>query len=146
LTLIHDKLINEYKNPYHRGFAGLEGDESLVFDVSKANHTCGDKCDIKGRLDSGKKVEAYFEGHMCSVSQASASLLMKAVSGKSLDEISTYVNEILGFSGDGDNKIENIYVADYLTALKAFEKFPTRLNCLKLPWDCLKIALENLKK
>ena len=49
---------------------------------------CGDEVRIQARVDGeGRLAEAYFKGQGCVISLASASMLMEAVEGKSLQEI-----------------------------------------------------------
>lgn len=81
--LYREQIIDRYKNPIYRGT--LEPHD-ITFEDD--NPLCGDHIRIDLRLDENDIVtEAMFSGEGCSISQASADLLIESVIGKSLDEI-----------------------------------------------------------
>jgi nitrogen fixation NifU-like protein len=90
--LYREMIIDRYKNPHHRG-------ELDPHDISYEddNPTCGDHIRIDLRVDENEIVtEAAFSGEGCSISQASADLLVESVIGKPLDEIKAITkNDVL---------------------------------------------------
>lgn len=81
--LYREQIIDRYKNPLYRG--KLEPHD-ITFEDD--NPLCGDHIRIDLRVDENKVVtEALFSGEGCSISQASADLLVESIIGKSLDEI-----------------------------------------------------------
>ena len=49
---------------------------------------CGDHVHVELLVDEHERVkEAWFDGHGCAIGQASASILMKEIEGKSLEEL-----------------------------------------------------------
>lgn len=81
--LYREQIIDRYKNPHHRGHLDPH-DISYEDD----NPLCGDHIRIELRVDeSGMVTEAAFDGKGCSISQASADLVVEEVIGKSLEEV-----------------------------------------------------------
>jgi nitrogen fixation NifU-like protein len=80
--LYREQIIDRYKNPHHRG--SLDPNDITYQDD---NPLCGDHIQIDLRVDQdGIITEAVFDGQGCSISQASADMLIEAVIGKSLEE------------------------------------------------------------
>jgi nitrogen fixation NifU-like protein len=81
--IYREQIIERYKNPHNRG--SLDPHDITYEDD---NPLCGDRIRIDLRLDAANRVqEAKFSGQGCSISQASADLLMETIVGKSLDEV-----------------------------------------------------------
>jgi len=81
--LYREQIIDRYKNPLHRG--ELDPND-ITFEDD--NPLCGDHLRIDLRLDDENCVtEAAFSGEGCSISLASADLLVESILGKHLDEI-----------------------------------------------------------
>ncbi len=81
--LFRDQIIDRYKNPRHRGT--LDPNDISYEDD---NPLCGDHIRIDLRVDENNHVkEASFSGHGCSISQASADLLVETILGKDLEEV-----------------------------------------------------------
>jgi nitrogen fixation NifU-like protein len=81
--LYREQIIDRYKNPLYRG---VLDPHDITFEDD--NPLCGDHIRIDLRLDGEKIVtEAVFSGEGCSISQASADLLVESILGKPLDEV-----------------------------------------------------------
>jgi nitrogen fixation NifU-like protein len=111
--LYRELIIDRYKNPQYRG--ALEPND-ITFEDD--NPLCGDHIRIDIRLDeTGRVVEAAFNGHGCAISQASADLLIESILGKTIDEVKLVTKQ------------------DILDML-GIELGPVRLKCALL---CLKV-------
>lgn len=78
-----DKLLQHFDEPRHRGV--IPGAEVVI---SNSNPSCGDVITIYMNVDEhGRVAQIQFEGEGCTISQASASILLERVQGKSLAEI-----------------------------------------------------------
>ena len=119
--LYREQIIDRYKNPHYRGELnphdiGYEDDNPL----------CGDKIRIEIRVDKSDFItEAVFGGRGCSISQASADLVIEAIIGKSLEEVKQMTKE------------------DVLDML-GIELGPVRLKCALLPLKVLKAGVYGL--
>lgn len=119
--LYRELIIDRYQNPQYRG--ELDPNDITYEDD---NPLCGDHIRIDIRVDENDLVtEAAFSGEGCSISLASADLLVESIIGKSLDEVK------------GMDK------ADIL-AMIGIELGPVRLKCALLSLKVLKAGVYGL--
>lgn len=119
--LYRQLIIERYKTPYYRGH--LEPHDIFFEDD---NPVCGDHIEITLRVDKDEKViEAAFDGHGCSISQASADLLIESIHSKTLDEIKELTK-------------------DDVIDLLGIELGPVRLKCALLSLKVLKAGAYGL--
>ncbi|MBU0511704.1 MAG: SUF system NifU family Fe-S cluster assembly protein [Chloroflexi bacterium] len=119
--LYRELIIERYKTPYYRGQLDPH-DISFEDD----NPLCGDHIRIDVRLDENERVtEAAFSGHGCSISQASADLLVESIHGKTLDEVKALTK-------------------DDVLELLGIELGPVRLKCALLSLKVLKAGAYGL--
>jgi len=113
--LYREQIIDRYKNPLYRGELNPN---DITFEDD--NPLCGDHIRIDLRIDSNDVVtEAAFSGEGCSISQASADLLVESVLGKNLDEVKHLSKE-------------------HLLDLLGIDLGPVRLKCALLSLKVLK--------
>ena len=94
--IYRDQIMDHYEDPHHRGQCpgvthSHEGDNPL----------CGDNVHIELRVNNGGKVEeAWFDGEGCCISQASASMLIEHLEGKTVEEVKKFsANDMLQLFG-----------------------------------------------
>jgi nitrogen fixation NifU-like protein len=81
--MYQEHILDHYEDPYHRGALAHP-----TLEYHDYNPLCGDEVRVQACLDDQDRLaEAWFEGQGCVISQASASMLMQAVEGKTLAEI-----------------------------------------------------------
>ena len=119
--LYREQIIDRYKNPHFRGKLdpydiGYEDDNPL----------CGDKIRIEIRVNEKDMItEAVFNGQGCSISQASADLVVESIIGKSIDDVKHMTKE---------------NVLDML----GIELGPVRLKCALLSLKVVKAGVYGL--
>ena len=119
--LYRQVIIDRYKDPYYKG-------ELDPHDISYEddNPLCGDHIRIDLRVDENDIVtEALFDGHGCSISQASADMLVESILNKPLAEVKEYSKE------------------DLLDLL-GIDLGPVRLKCALLSLKVLKAGVYGL--
>ena len=91
-----DKLLQHYDTPRHHG--AIPGADVIL---TGGNPRCGDVITIYLNVDGEDRVEQIqFEGEGCTISQASASILLERVQGKTLAEIEAIdYNDLVGELG-----------------------------------------------
>ena len=121
--LYREVILDHYKNP--RGHGEIEGADAQAEGV---NPLCGDEVTISVAFDDdGETIrDVMFEGRGCAISQASTSMLMEMVVGKTAQEIAELPKEQL---------LEEVGIP--LT--------PIRLKCALLGLGVLKVALHRAK-
>lgn len=129
--LYQEVILDHYRKPRNKG----QLDEA-THAITMNNPLCGDVIELMLRLEGGSIAEARFLGRGCSISQASASMLTGRVLGKSLEEaleLSGKFTHLL--HGDGAMLAEDD-LGD-LRTLAGVSKFPVRIKCALLAWNCL---------
>lgn len=87
--IYQEHILDHYEDPFHNG--PLEGATHAHEDK---NPLCGDVVRIALKLDADGKIEdCAFEGDGCVISQASASMLLEAIHGKTLAELREFTAE-----------------------------------------------------
>jgi nitrogen fixation protein NifU and related proteins len=134
--LYKEVILDHYKNP--RNKRDLPGAE---VSCSKNNPLCGDEITVQAHLADGRLTEVTFQGQGCSISQASASMMTEAVSGKGIEDAGALTAE---FRGMMEGKVEpsEDEFGD-LIALRGVVKYPVRIKCAVLAWDVLQDALSS---
>lgn len=120
--LSREVIIDRYQNPHHKG--RLDPNDIAYEDD---NPLCGDHILIELRVnEQGTVTEATFDGHGCSISQASADMLVERVIGLGLEEVKQITKE------------------DILDML-GIELGPVRLKCALLSLKVLKAGVYGLE-
>ncbi len=118
--LYRDNIIDHYQNP--RNYGTLEHPDISYED---SNPVCGDEIRMDLKIQDGRVVDARFQGHGCSISQASASMLTEEIVGKTLEEV---------------KQIDKQYLLDLL----GIPLGPVRLKCALLSLKVLKAGAYGL--
>jgi nitrogen fixation protein NifU and related proteins len=134
--LYKEVILDHYKSP--RNKRRLENAE---LSCSKNNPLCGDEITVRAHLTDGRVAEIAFEGQGCSISQASASMMTEAVTGRTVDEAESLASDFRGMM-EGNVDPEEDEFGD-LIALKGVVKYPVRIKCAVLAWDVLQDALSG---
>lgn len=107
------------------------------------NPSCGDDISLQLKFDGDVIKEAAFTGVGCAISQASTSMMIDLITGKTkqeaLDLIATFIGMIKREITD-DSKLEKLEDA---VSLKNISNMPARVKCAELAWYTLKSALEK---
>jgi nitrogen fixation NifU-like protein len=129
--LYQEVILDHYRKPRNKGVV----DES-THNITMNNPLCGDVIELLLTVHDGRIVNAGFEGHGCSISQASASMMTERLKGRSIVEAlamdATFTRML---RGDADAAADED-LGD-LRALAGVAKFPVRVKCALLAWNCL---------
>lgn len=118
--IYEEHVLDHYEDPYHRGTL-----ESASHMHEGNNPLCGDRIVITLKLDDlGKVAEAWFEGEGCVISQASASMLIERMEGKTIEEVKAFT-------------------AEEMLELFGPKLTPNRQKCCLLSWKILQSALHS---
>jgi nitrogen fixation protein NifU and related proteins len=154
--LYREIILDHYKSPRNRG----ELPTPPALRREGKNPTCGDEISVfmivDGDGDAAIVSDLKINGHGCSISQASASMMTVAVKGKTVAEARRTITaflSILGIhdeheSGGADDEdaapsdsLPPVKLGD-LEALQGVMKFPVRIKCATLAWFTLRQGLD----
>ena len=111
----------------------------LEYPVRKKKAVCGDQIDLSLRLRDGTVDAIGFTGRGCSISQASASMLCEAVTGRSDADAQRLAEQFRAMLQGEDQGVD---LGD-LEALRGVRAYPVRVKCATLPWNALLQGLQG---
>jgi nitrogen fixation protein NifU and related proteins len=118
--LYQEHILDHYEDPFHRGHL-----PTATHAHEENNPLCGDVVRIELQLDDGGQVkDCFFTGQGCVISQASASMLLEKMYGKS-------VLDVKEFS------------AEDMLELYGARLTPNRQKCCLLSWKVLQSAVHS---
>lgn len=116
------KLMTYYKKSSNRAKIANSNLSS-----GKNNPSCGDEISFTGLIKNNTITDLKYEGAGCIISQGTASMLCDYARKKTL-------NDLL------------VLCVDDLLAMLELQLGPNRMQCVQLPLDALRDALNNIKK
>lgn len=142
--LYQQLILDHAKHPSHQGTQ-----ERYDAEVHHVNPTCGDEVTLRVRLTDGTIDELTWTGQGCSLSQASASVMAQAVTGRPLDEalaLSDDFRHLMDSRGelfpewaaredDPDDPLGDA------VAFVGVARYPARIKCALLGWSAMKDAV-----
>jgi nitrogen fixation NifU-like protein len=129
--LFKEKILPHQRSPYHFESISSPSEEVLAY-----NPFCGDKYTIQLKKEGKGIDEAYFQGFGCAISQASTSMLLHRIEGKSDSELANYLKHFLANLEQG-----TLTEDEELNVLIHLKSFDGREDCITLAWKAL---LEHL--
>jgi len=133
-ALYQERILEHYRRPRHKGAleraTGVHGEK---------NPLCGDAVTVAVHTVHGTVDDAQFTGMGCSIMQATASMLMELVQGRTREDIEALSQrfDTMLTTGTADEALGE------LSALAGVSGFPARHKCARLPWKALRGALDQ---
>lgn len=107
------------------------------------NPNCGDEIKLELKLNGNIIEDMAFTGHGCAISQASTSIMIDTLRGKTIDEakdiISTFIAMIKREIKD-EKELEKLEDA---IAFKNISNMPARVKCALLAWHTIEKMIEE---
>ncbi|MCC6447038.1 MAG: SUF system NifU family Fe-S cluster assembly protein [Armatimonadetes bacterium] len=137
--LYREIILDHYRNP--RGRDTLDHPDIVQ---EGANPLCGDELTLSLKLGDGKIERLRQDGHGCSISQASASMMAETLRGLSLEESEALMRQVKAMlKGESHDPLPDDL--EDLAALEGVRKYPVRIKCALLAWTTLEEALKRIK-
>ncbi|HZD05267.1 MAG TPA: SUF system NifU family Fe-S cluster assembly protein [Longimicrobiales bacterium] len=138
LSSLYQQLILEhYRHPHNKA----ELPERTV-EIHMANPVCGDEIRLQLRIEDDRIAAARFQGHGCSISQASVSMMTSLLEGRALTEADALADRFTRMMHGDEEAARDRSLGD-LRALQGVSKFPVRIKCALLGFDALRQALKQ---
>lgn len=138
--LYRDVILNHFRNSRSRP----QIDEPDI-EYDEYNPICGDRVVVQLKLEDGRIGEAGFHGEGCSISQASASMLMDLLGGRSLEEAGALAESFRQMMRGATPPQRELAELGELMALQAVRKFPVRIKCALLPCVALEEGISQYR-
>lgn len=138
-SLYQQVILDHAKNPHGVGLLGDASGSS-----HQLNPTCGDEVTLELHVADGVVREVRWEGHGCSISQASASLLSDLAAGLTVPELTERIDafrEVL--RSRGTIEPDEDLLGDAIV-LQGVSKYVARVKCAMLAWVAAEDAVSQL--
>ena len=134
---LYSETIKEH-NLYHPNRHVLEG---ASVEMPGKNPSCGDDIKLFLKLADGVIDDASFTGDGCAISQASVSIMIDLVRGKTLQEAKELSQLFLRMIRQSPLSDEEIEILEEAIALANVSNMPARVKCATMPWHTLMAAI-----
>ena len=128
-------IMEHYMNPINRDTI----EDSNYIKVNTNSETCIDNIDIYILFDGDYIKDVHFNGEACAISTSAASIMIKLIKGKKIDEVKKMIK-------DYNNMIETGEEKEYLEEALAYSNIYLQQNrkaCATIPWRGLIKAIEE---
>lgn len=109
------------------------------------NPSCGDEIKLELKMQDDIVEDAAFTGVGCAISQASTSMMIDLIRGKSIQEVKDLIDIFLKMIKKESLTDEQLEKLDEAAALQNISNMPARVKCAVLSWHTLGHALEEYK-
>jgi nitrogen fixation NifU-like protein len=135
-SLYQELILDHSKNPHGRGLL-----ENPTAQSHQLNPTCGDEITLSVRVVDGQIEAIGWEGHGCSISQASASLLATLLPTNSVAEAEVLLQDFrTALRSRGTVELDEERFGDAI-ALNGVSRYVARVKCAMLGWVAFEAAL-----
>ena len=138
LTDIYNDLIMEHSmNSYNK-----KKIENPTFCEMGHNPNCGDEIEIQIKLNENVIEDMAFTGHGCAISQASTSIMIDTLKGKTVEEAKEIIKTFIDMIKRETQNEEDLKKLEDAIAFKNISNMPARVKCALLAWH----TIENILK
>ena len=139
LSEIYTALIAEHsRSSEHRHH--LESPDVVQEGV---NPSCGDEIALEVRFEDDVVKELSFTGDGCAISQASTSMMIDLLIGKSIPEAHRLISLFLGMIKREITDADKLEELEEAISLQNVSNMPARVKCAVLAWHTLEKAMNS---
>ncbi len=117
--------------------------EDATIALEGVNPSCGDDIVLELRVKAGVIEDAGFTGDGCAISQASASLMIDLVKGRTVEDARELLHLFFGMIKGEVADEAQLEKLEEAVALQGVSHMPARVKCAVLAWHTLEEALDG---
>lgn len=139
LNSVYNELIMEHSmNSYNKKKLGNA-------DFSKMGHNpnCGDEIKLEIKLNDNVIEDMAFSGHGCAISQASTSVMIDTLKGKTIEEAKGIIKTFIEMIKREETNEENLEKLEDAIAFRNVSNMPARVKCALLAWHTIEDMLNS---
>ncbi|WP_077611290.1 Fe-S cluster assembly sulfur transfer protein SufU [Clostridium sp. Marseille-P2415] len=140
-----DALYNQIIVENSRALQNRHKVEDATAVLEGVNPSCGDDITLELRVKDGIIEDAGFMGNGCAISQASASLMIDLILGRTVDEAKKLLHTFFGMIKGDVTDEGQLEALEEAVALQGISHLPARVKCAVLAWHTLEEALDGKK-
>ena len=107
------------------------------------NPSCGDDITLEIKMDGNKISDLAFTGHGCAISQASTSIMIDVLKGKSKEEALKLIEIFLKMVKREKVSEDELDSIEDARALQNISNMPARVKCAELAWYTMEKLLDK---
>ena len=133
LNEVYNELIMEHSmNSYNKK-------KLLKSDYQELGHnpSCGDEITLEIKMNGNVIEDMAFTGHGCAISQASTSIMIDTLKGKTIEEAKEIIKTFISMIKREDVDETNLEKLEDAIAFKNVSNMPARVKCALLAWHTL---------
>jgi len=139
LTEVYNELIMEHSmNSYNKKKL-----ENADYCEMGHNPNCGDEITLELKLDGNIIKDMAFTGHGCAISQASTSIMIDTLKGKTIGEAKEIVKTFIEMIKRETTDEEELRKLEDAIAFRNVANMPARVKCALLAWHTIEDILNR---
>ena len=131
-------LLENFQNPVNKG---LIDDDSYI-KINTNNESCIDELDFMLKIENNIITDIRFDGEACAISTSTASIMIKILIHKTVDEALNIINNYQNMINEQEYTPE---ILEEAIVYDEIYKQPNRKKCALLPWNGIKEVLQQYK-
>jgi len=136
---IYNDLIMEHSmNSYHKKKL-----ENADFSSVGHNPNCGDEITLEIKLNGNIIDDMAFSGHGCAISQASTSIMIEVLKGKTILEAKEIIKTFIEMIKRETKNEDELKKLEEAIAFKNVSNMPARVKCALLAWHTIEDMLNG---
>ena len=139
LSDVYNELIMEHSmNSYNKKKL-----ENANFCEIGHNPNCGDEITLQIKIDGDKIQDMAFSGHGCAISQASTSIMIDTLKGKTIEEAKEIIKTFIEMIKRETKSEEELEKLEDAIAFRNVANMPARVKCALLAWHTIENILDK---
>ncbi len=139
LTNIYNELIMEHSmNSYNKKKL-----EKADYCEIGHNPNCGDEITLELKVKDNIIEDMAFSGHGCAISQASTSIMIDTLKGKTIEEAKEIIKTFIEMIKREITNEEELKKLEDAIAFKNVSNMPARVKCALLAWHTIEDILNK---
>ncbi len=133
LNDVYNELIMEHSmNSYNK-----KKMENPDYEEIGHNPNCGDEITLDLKLNGNIIEDMAFSGHGCAISQASTSIMIDTLKGKTIDEAKEIIKTFIEMIKRETTDEEQLKKLEDAIAFRNVANMPARVKCALLAWHTM---------
>ena len=139
LDEVYNELIMEHSmNSYNKKTL-----ENADYSEHGHNPNCGDEIKLEVKIKEDKIEDMAFSGHGCAISQASTSIMIDTLKGKTINEAKEIIKTFIEMIKREITDEEELKKLEDAIAFKNVSNMPSRVKCALLAWHTIEDILNK---
>ena len=139
LNDVYNELIMEHSMNYYNKKKLEKADYCEV----GHNPNCGDEITLELKLNGDIIEDMAFSGHGCAISQASTSIMIDVLKGKTVEEAKEIIKTFIDMIKRETKSEEELEKLEEAIAFRNVANMPARVKCALLAWHTIEDILNK---